>query len=372
MREELLKSRSPSTQAGATPRAKLATLGVFFCINLLNYMDRYAVTGVLPLLLRAKTSGFDADISKTQGATLTTAFIVVYMCVSPVFGYLADRVESRKLLVLVGLILWALASGASSVAPNYTWLLILRAAVGVGEASYATVAPVVISDMYPPEERTAKLAVFYMAIPVGLAAGYMIGGQVGDMLGWRWALRVAPALLIVLAVTAVPFVYEPARGQSDSGAVAAAPQKGGAGGGLYGWFVDVRAVLSVRSFALATAGAAASNFGGAAVGPGCVVFCATVLTGVQASAGATKVVLRGNKRPDRSFSMKRSERWLCGCLSSSCRLRVATTPSTRRGDFRRSSTSVRRALKYHCRLSIVPLSAARVLPVWAPLCPSTC
>jgi MFS family permease len=294
------------------------------------------------------------------------------MCVSPVFGYLADRVESRKLLVLVGLILWALASGASSVAPNYTWLLILRAAVGVGEASYATVAPVVISDMYPPEERTAKLAVFYMAIPVGLAAGYMIGGQVGDMLGWRWALRVAPALLIVLAVTAVPFVYEPARGQSDSGAVAAAPQKGGAGGGLYGWFVDVRAVLSVRSFALATAGAAASNFGGAAVGPGCVVFCATVLTGVQASAGATKVVLRGNKRPDRSFSMKRSERWLCGCLSSSCRLRVATTPSTRRGDFRRSSTSVRRALKYHCRLSIVPLSAARVLPVWAPLCPSTC
>ena len=212
----------------ATEGQATCTLAVFFCINLLNYSDRQAVSAVLPMLLDGKTNGLGADVSSTQGGMLTTAFIVVYMCVSPVFGYLADRVPSRKLLVVVGLTLWAVASGLSSFAPSYATLLAAspdkhfplpqpsphtqmtivplpqpshrtgmasvplpqpsphtqmtsrcgaqaRAAVGVGEASYNTVAPVIISDMYPPAERTAKLAVFYIAIPLGSAMGFMIG-----------------------------------------------------------------------------------------------------------------------------------------------------------------------------------------------------
>ena len=214
----------------ATAGQATCTLAVFFCINLLNYSDRQAVSAVLPMLLDGKTNGLGADVSSTQGGMLTTAFIVVYMCVSPVFGYLADRVPSRKLLVVVGLTLWAVASGLSSFAPSYATLLAVgpdkhfplrlpqpsphtqmtivplpqpshrtgmasvplpqpsphtqmtsrcgaqaRAAVGVGEASYNTVAPVIISDMYPPAERTAKLAVFYIAIPLGSAMGFMIG-----------------------------------------------------------------------------------------------------------------------------------------------------------------------------------------------------
>ena len=205
------------------------TLFVFFCVNLLNYMDRYSVAGALPLLLDHKTSGFKEDMTKTQGGLLTTAFIVVYMCASPVFGYFADRSGSRKCLVLTGLLLWAAASAASSFAPNYRWLLVFRAAVGIGEASYNTISPVIIADMYPPAERTSKLAFFYIAIPLGSAIGYMIGGNVGEALGWRWALRVTPLLLVALATLAVPFVHEPARGESDGADGGTVAGEGGEG-----------------------------------------------------------------------------------------------------------------------------------------------
>ena len=243
----------------ASPARKTFTLAVFFCVNLLNYSDRQCVSGVLPQLLAAKTVDLSGGvITNAEGGMLTTSFIIVYMCVSPIFGYLADRVENRKALVIFGLALWALASGISSFAPSYTYLLAARAAVGIGEASYATVAPVIIADMYPPAERTAKLAVFYIAIPLGSALGFMIGGQVGDMLGWRWALRVTPALLVLLTVLGVPFVHEPARGASDGAAGAASGDEGGAG--LGGWLRDVRAVLATPSVLLSVFGAAASNF----------------------------------------------------------------------------------------------------------------
>ena len=243
----------------ASPARKTFTLAVFFCVNLLNYSDRQCVSGVLPQLLAAKTVDLSGGvITNAEGGMLTTSFIIVYMCVSPIFGYLADRVENRKALVIFGLALWALASGISSFAPSYTYLLAARAAVGIGEASYATVAPVIIADMYPPAERTAKLAVFYIAIPLGSALGFMIGGQVGDMLGWRWALRVTPTLLVLLTVLGVPFVHEPARGASDGAAGAASGDEGGAG--LGGWLRDVRAVLATPSVLLSVFGAAASNF----------------------------------------------------------------------------------------------------------------
>ena len=88
--------------------------------------------------------------------------------------------------------------------------------------------------------------------------GFMIGGQVGDTLGWRWALRVTPALLALLTATAVPFVQEPARGASDGVGGAVASGEGGAG--LSGWARDVAAVLRTPSVALSILGAAACNF----------------------------------------------------------------------------------------------------------------
>ena len=155
------------------------------------------------------------------------AFMVLYMVGAPVFGRLAER-HSRWALVGIGVVLWSLASGASGLAATFFGLLLTRCLVGVGEAAYGPVAPTILSDFYPVEKRGRILAWFYMAIPVGSALGYVLGGAVaastiGDfgarLIGigaesWRWAffLVVPPGLILGLWAF---FMKDPPRGHAD-------------------------------------------------------------------------------------------------------------------------------------------------------------
>src|SRR5262245_53949453 len=200
------------------PGARVALL-LLLAINLFNYIDRQVLAAVLPKI--EETFLKDDPFAKTKLGWLTTAFLVSYMLLAPVFGWLGDR-TSRWLLVGVGVILWSLASGASGLATGYLVLLLTRCFVGVGEAAYGPVAPTVISDLYPVQVRGSVLAWFYLAIPVGGALGYVLGGAVADaplfgdpLARWRWAfyLVVPPGLLLGLWCF---LMREPPRGQADA------------------------------------------------------------------------------------------------------------------------------------------------------------
>src|SRR5262249_18749546 len=142
-------------------------------------------------------------------------FLVAYMVLSPLFGWLGDR-YSRWKLIAVGVIFWSIASGASGLAAGFWILLLTRCFVGVGEAAYGPVAPSVISDMYPIRRRGSVLAWFYLAIPVGSALGFVIGGQVAEHAGWGWrgAFYVVVLPGLILGIIAL-FMKETPRGQSD-------------------------------------------------------------------------------------------------------------------------------------------------------------
>ncbi|MCA9671733.1 MAG: MFS transporter [Myxococcales bacterium] len=189
------------------PRAGLA-LALLFAINLLNYLDRYVLSGVLPLLQKAFP-----DTNKATFGFLANAFLWVYMIVSPIFGRLGDRVP-RKILIGIGVQLWSIATAAGGFAKTYTQLFVSRMFVGVGEAAYGTAAPTVISDLYPRDRRGWALSIFYIAIPVGSALGYVLGGVIGSAMGWRAAFFIVgvPGLLAGF------FTYmmrEPKRGGSE-------------------------------------------------------------------------------------------------------------------------------------------------------------
>src|SRR5262245_43830516 len=134
---------SPTTASpGGVPRRGLpgarTMLVLLLLINLFNYIDRQVLSAVLPKL-EAQFTPNDPR-AKTKMGALTTAFMVAYMVLAPVFGWLGDR-SSRWLLVGVGVILWSLATGASGLAFSYFMLLLTRCFVGVGEAAYGPVAP---------------------------------------------------------------------------------------------------------------------------------------------------------------------------------------------------------------------------------------
>lgn len=240
------------------PGARTALI-LLLSINLFNYIDRQVLAAVEPNIREEYLAG-DPDAMQKTG-WLSTAFLLSYMMLAPLFGWLGDSF-SRWWLIAVGVVLWSLASGASGMhwpvplAHAYTVLLITRCFVGIGEAAYGPVAPTVISDLYPVKVRGQVLAWFYLAIPVGSALGYTLGGQVAhSSLGWRWAfyLVVPPGILLGLLCL---LMREPPRGQADNVVDT----------GRHVQLKNFFGLLNIRSYVLNTLGMTAMTFAMGALG----------------------------------------------------------------------------------------------------------
>jgi len=189
-----------------TRQARLA-VALLFGVNFLNYIDRYVIAAVAPLIQT------DFGLRDTQLGLIGSMFMVAYMLASPIAGVLADRFP-RRFFVGGGVLVWSLATVASGLAAGYRQLLAARSLIGIGEAGFGGVAPTLISDLFPKERRGRMLAYFYVAIPVGSALGFLLGGFVGAHYGWRSAFFLAGAPGIVLGLLAFRMA-EPPRGAGD-------------------------------------------------------------------------------------------------------------------------------------------------------------
>ena len=216
-------------------RSPRVILGSLTTLNALNYLDRYVSAATLPLILA------DLAISDAQGGLLQSLFIVAYSLACGPAGWLGDF-GNRLRLVSTGVFVWSAATVTSGLAPTYGWLLLARAVIGIGEASYAVVTPSLLSDCYPAERRARVLGVFYAAIPVGSALGYIVGGLIGEAYGWRAAFFVAGAPGAALAFLLL-LLTEPTRGAQDSAHDPVTP---------LGLAPSLRALLSRRSYVVNT------------------------------------------------------------------------------------------------------------------------
>ncbi len=187
---------------------------VLTMMNLLNYVDRWVPSAVKPLFQS------DLHLSDAETSLPFSAFVVVYMVASPLFGSLAEH-HSRPRLIACGVALWSLATAAGSFATGFVSFLVARALVGVGEAAYATISPTILADHYAPERRNRVLTFFYVATPVGAALGFVLGGLLGQQWGWRAAFLAVglPGLVVALVAWWLP---DPPRGRFD-GALAHEP-----------------------------------------------------------------------------------------------------------------------------------------------------
>lgn len=186
----------------------LGTLLLLIALNLLNYIDRYILPGEVSLI---KSEFHSTD---QQIGALTTALFVTYMIAAPLTGWLGDRFR-RKPLIIGGAVLWSLATLATAWVHDYQTLYIRHALVGVGEATFGIFAPAVLADFYPERDRNRILSIFYVAIPVGAALGYVAGGQLGSHWGWRAPFFICAIPGLVIAALYGWLGREPIRGASD-------------------------------------------------------------------------------------------------------------------------------------------------------------
>jgi MFS family permease len=182
---------------------RTAILALLTGLNLLNYIDRMIVPAVL------KDMQADLHLSNFRAGLVVSAFMIGYFVTSPIFGALADK-GSRKGLIAFGVAVWSIATFASGFTHSFWQMIAARVVVGIGEASYATLAPTIIDDITPADQKNRALAIFYLAIPVGSALGYVIGGQILHFYGWRYAFFIAGGPGLVLALTCLAIV-EPER-----------------------------------------------------------------------------------------------------------------------------------------------------------------
>ncbi|XP_019477462.1 protein spinster homolog 3 isoform X1 [Meleagris gallopavo] len=264
--------RGPQVPVSRNSPAKRDYLivGVLCYANLINFMDWFIVPGIL------------LDIQKyfelrDEGAgLLQTVFILCYMLAAPFFGYLGDR-YNRKVILGAGIFFWsAVTLGTSFISESYCWIFFLsRGLVGIGTASYSTVAPTIIADRFDEGKRTTMLSVFYICIPVGSGLGYVLASSMAHVTGdWHWAFRVTPCmgglalvLLILLVPRRVQRRTEAHRALSIHGSSRVAAEKPGAqGDAKTSWCQDITSLGKNWSFVWSSLGLTAMAFVTGALG----------------------------------------------------------------------------------------------------------
>lgn len=189
------------------PVLPVLSLVVLTGLNLLDYLDRQVLAAVLPPLQK------ELGLHDEQAGTIGTAFMLGYFLTSPFFGYLGDRMP-RRWLIAAGVFVWSLGTLLSGHASAYTMLIFFRVLVGFGEASFGTISPGWIADLFPAKRRNNAISWFYLAIPVGSALGYILGGMIAAKYGWRSAFLFAGYPGLVLAFVLF-LLREPERGATD-------------------------------------------------------------------------------------------------------------------------------------------------------------
>ncbi|HVU88765.1 MAG TPA: MFS transporter [Pirellulales bacterium] len=250
-------------------------LCVLFAINMMNFFDRLIIGAVGEDIRDAW------KISDTDLGNLGTAFILLYAAIGIPLGRIADR-GNRSRILTVGVFFWSLLTAACGLARNFWQMVVLRLAVGVGEATCAPASSSLIGDLFPANRRAKAMGFFMLGLPLGNAASFAVSGYMAANYGWQSAFFVAfiPGLLCAAAAL---MITEPVRGQAEEHAVSTRRREGSP----Y-WLV-----LSIPTMCWIIASGALHNFNMYAIGGFLKSFLVRYHELDKASAGNVATVVYG-------------------------------------------------------------------------------
>ncbi|MFK7838516.1 MAG: MFS transporter [Sulfitobacter sp.] len=158
------------------------------------HMDRHILSISLDAI------GREFALSNTQLGLLSgLVFAVMFVLAGFPIARLAAHGNKRN-IISTSAVVWSLLTLMMAAAQNFTHLILARLGVGLGEAGAVAPAHAMISDQFPPDQRTSALAGFASGANIGVLLAFLVGGIVGQMFGWRWAFVLAglPGLILAL------------------------------------------------------------------------------------------------------------------------------------------------------------------------------
>ena len=200
--------RQAGTQ-GFTSSYKRYVMSLLLVVYTFNFIDRQ----ILSLLMESIKS--DLLLSDTQLGFLSgIAFAVFYCTLGIPIARWADR-GNRVTIISLALLVWSGMTALCGLTTNFFQLLLARIGVGVGEAGCSPPAHSLIADYFSPAERPKAVSLYMMGVPLGILGGYLIGGWVNEIYGWRIAFLTVGIPGVLLAILVKRTIREPLRGQFD-------------------------------------------------------------------------------------------------------------------------------------------------------------
>jgi MFS family permease len=202
-----VQASSATERTRSTSRGALRPLLVLCIANFLSYANRQVIAALAPLLKDYW------HLTDTQVGLLGTAFELTYSLGAVPLAIVADRWLRRK-IVSLAITVWSAATALAGAAPSFLVLLLGRAGLGLGQAGYGPSALAWLSDIYPPDRRSRVVGLHDFGLMLGAAAGYVLGGMLGERCGWRAPLLALalPGFLVAVGTWLLP---DPRRGGAD-------------------------------------------------------------------------------------------------------------------------------------------------------------
>ncbi|HBW99417.1 MAG TPA: hypothetical protein DEF77_00585 [Gammaproteobacteria bacterium] len=162
-------------------------------LNVMNFVDRQLLASFANWIVP------DLGLTNTQFGLLTGLIFIFFYSVAGVFmGVLADRVN-RTRLIAAGLALWSALTALSGMAKGFVSLAIPRLFIGVGESIMTPTAMSLLADRFPASRLGFASGVYYMGVPIGVAASLFVVAYLEPLLGWRGCFYALGGVGLVLA-----------------------------------------------------------------------------------------------------------------------------------------------------------------------------
>jgi MFS family permease len=206
-------SSRPTRPTPTRPTIVLATLLLVYTFN---FLDRQ-ILSILAQPVKAELRLSDGQLGMLGGL----AFAILYSTLAVPLAMLADR-TSRATVVTASLAVWSAFTALCGTATAFAQLFAYRVGVGVGEAGGVAPSHALISAAFPPERRARALAIYSLGIPLGSAAGVLLGGAIAAAVEWRTAFIVVGLAGLLIAPVVRLVLREPPRPKADKGSTGGA------------------------------------------------------------------------------------------------------------------------------------------------------
>jgi len=199
-------SDSKNIDSGRATQASYYALGLLTVVYTFSFIDRQLLA-ILQESIKADLGLSDSSLGLLTGFV----FALFYVTAGIPIARMADN-GNRRNIVSASIFIWSFMTAITGFAQNFVQIFLARIGVGIGEAGGNPPSQSMISDLFPAHQRATALGIYFTGVNIGIMFGFLLGGWLNEIYGWRMTFMIVGLPGIVIAALVRFSMAEPARG----------------------------------------------------------------------------------------------------------------------------------------------------------------